>query len=524
MARIEGIETIGDIVRHHGRLHPHKIALIFQGERIDYQSLDARSNQIAHALLAAGIKPGQRIAHFGKNSADYFALVFAAAKIGAVLVGINWRLSPAEARYILIDSESRLLFSDRDMPPLLEADDQADNEPCRSILIGAGDESGLMAFYRPHAKSDPQIAVDDDAVLYQMYTSGTTGHPKGAEITHKGVLLPRQMDDLIDAREWHRWTGDEVQLVQAPVFHLTGNVWAMIGLYVGATLVVHRDFDMDRIFDDIEREKISHAIFVPAMLMAMVQHPRAKTTDYQSLVAIYYGASPIPLDLLRHALSLFQSDFIQLYGMTEISGSATYLPAADHDPSGDNPRMRSAGKPFPWARIKIIDELGQSLPPHQVGEVLIKTDTVMRGYWKRPDATQAVLSDGWFHTGDAGLLDEDGYLYIHDRIKDMIISGGENIYPAEVESCLFAHPGIRDVAVIGVPSPQWGEAVKAIVVSDDPSLEAEDVIAFARAQIAGFKCPRSVDFITALPRNASGKILKRDLRAPYWDQQDRQVN
>lgn len=526
MAEIEGIATIGDIPRHYGRMTPEKTAIVFEGERISWSSLDRHANRIANRLIEAGLAPGDHVAHFGKNTAAYFALLFGVAKAGGVLVGINWRLTPEELAYIVADSEARFLFADEGLTDIADHA-RTGLAKLETIVALNGRALGwpaLADWLSAASDRDPDIAVAPSDVLFQMYTSGTTGRPKGAEITHEAVLIPRRMDALIPDRDWHRWTGEEVQLVQAPVFHLTGNVWAMIGLYVGATIVVHRDFDIERIFADIAGERISHAIFVPAMLGAMLQHPALGKTDFSSLKTIYYGASPIPLALLQRAVAVFRADFVQLYGMTEISGSATYLPPSDHDPSADNPRMRSAGKPFPWAEIRILDAEGRDVPAGSVGEVAIRAQTIMKGYWKRPEATAEVLRDGWFLTGDAGYLDGDGYLYIHDRVKDMIISGGENIYPAEVESCLYAHPDVLDVAVIGVPSEKWGEDVKALVVRrPGAELDADTLIAHARTHIAAYKCPRSVDFVDSLPRNASGKILKRELRKRYWQGRDRLV-
>lgn len=527
MPAFDEIETVGDIVRAYGRDRPDKTAIVFEGERLSYAELDRRSSRVANTLIAAGLKPGGRVAHLGKNTLAYFELLFGVAKAGGVMVGINWRLAPPEVRFILEDADAHILFADE---ALFSVADEAlkGRGGIEQAIALDGDHAGWLAFadWRDAADdADPRVAVDPGDVVFQMYTSGTTGHPKGAEITHFAAVAPRGRDHMIAEGEgWHRWTGEEVQLVQAPVFHLTGNVWALIGLAAGAALVVHQEFDIARILADIEGEGITHAIFVPAMMLAILQHPRAAETDYSRLKTIYYGASPIPLDLLRKAVAVFGADFIQLYGMTEIGGSATWLPPGAHDPAGENPRMRSAGKPFPWAEIKIVGPQGEALPPGAVGEVAIRIDTLMRGYWKRPEATEQSIREGWFFTGDAGYLDSDGFVYIHDRVKDMIISGGENIYPAEVESALFGHPAVKDVAVIGVPSEKWGEEVKAVVVAKPGAEVGEaDLIAYARERIAGYKCPKSVDFVEALPRNATGKLLKRELRKPYREAAERKA-
>lgn len=502
------LETLDDVIRHHAQTRPDATAIVFEGTRLSYGELDRRASGVAQALIAAGIGPGDRVAHLGRNTAAYFELLAGIARARAVIVGINWRLSPEEVAYILDDSEARLLFADDDLADLAKGSTLAGAETLIRL-----DDPGFAAWRDSAPADDPGLEPRSDEVLFQMYTSGTTGHPKGAEITHYGVIGPRWREDEIPDAEWETLTDDAVQLVQAPVFHLTGNAWACIGLYAGATLVVHRDFDPGRILRDIEQERITHAIFVPAMFLALLQHPELGTVDLSSLRRVYYGAAPAPLDLICRAMQALGCDFVQVYGMTEIGGSGTYLPPADHDPEGRSPRMRSVGKPYPWVEIRILDPDGRDLPPGEIGEVALRTDMLMTGYWKRPEATADRIRDGWFLTGDAGSLDAEGYLYIHDRVDDMIISGGENIYPAEVENCLFSHPGVADAAVVGAPSERWGETVRAFVVrrpGDDAT--ADDIIAHARAHIAHYKCPSEVVFVDALPRNAAGKVLRRELR------------
>jgi fatty-acyl-CoA synthase len=285
------------------------------------------------------------------------------------------------------------------------------------------------------------------------------------------------------------------------------------------------EFTPDGLFDAIETGGVTRFFIVPAALHILLQHPRCASVDYSRLKYILYGAAPIPLELLRECIKTFGCEFIQNYGMTETTGTIVMLPPEDHDPNG-NPRMRSAGKALPGVELKIVDGDGNILPVGEVGEVVTRSSNNMIGYWNLPDATTKTLTtDGWVYTGDAGYLDEDGYLFIHDRVKDMIISGGENVYPAEVESAIYGHPAVLEVAVIGVPDDKWGEAVKAVCVpKPGTTIDPDDVISWARERIAGFKAPKTIDIIEALPRNASGKILRKDLRAPYWAGRDRQVN
>jgi acyl-CoA synthetase (AMP-forming)/AMP-acid ligase II len=285
------------------------------------------------------------------------------------------------------------------------------------------------------------------------------------------------------------------------------------------------EYDPAQALDLIQNYNISKIFMVPAAIQIMLNHPKVGEVDFSRLKYITYGASPIPLELMKAAMERFGCGFVQMYGMTETSGTIVTLEPEDHVPEG-SPKMRSVGKPLPGVEIKIIDEAGQEVQAGTVGEIATRSVRNMRGYWNNPEASAKTIdADGWLRTGDAGYIDADGYLYIHDRVKDMIISGGENIYPAEVENAVYSHPKVVDVAVIGVPDARWGEAVKAcVVVKPGETLTEAEVIAFAREHIAGYKCPKSVDFIAALPRNASGKILRRELRAPYWKGRDRAVN
>jgi acyl-CoA synthetase (AMP-forming)/AMP-acid ligase II len=355
-------------------------------------------------------------------------------------------------------------------------------------------------------------------VVIQLYTSGTTGRPKGVQITHANLLTA-----LAAAKEWWPAKQSDVGLQCLPQYHLAGVIVGYVGLAAGCRSVVVREVNPGEILQLIPSEQVTMALFVPAVLRLLLQAPGCRQTDFSSLRHIVYCASPIPLDLLREALATFRCDFGQFYGMTE-THPVTYLPPEDHDPSG-NPRMRSCGRLLSVAETKVVDELGRWLPPGQVGEIICRSQQIMKGYWNLPDETAKTIRGGWLHTGDAGYFDADGYLYIYDRIKDMIVSGGENVYPAEVESALFGHPAVADVAVIGVPDARWGEAVKAIIVrTPGTDVTTEELILFARERIAGYKLPKSIDFLDALPRTPTGKILKRELRAPYWQGRERQVN
>jgi len=521
------MRTLGDVARYHAEARPSEVAFSFEGRDTSFAAFDRHTNQVAAALVAAGLSTGDRIAYVGKNSDHYFELLIGAAKAGVVTTPIGWRLAAAEIAYIVGDSEAKIVFVGPELIGHIES--VAAELTDRPLVVamepaGAGEHPTFEAWRDAQSDTDAHKPVATSDIAIQLYTSGTTGRPKGAMLTHDNLLAMRR-EAAANPLDWNRWGPEDVSLVAMPVAHIGGTGWGLVGLLNGAKGVVAREFDPFKVLDYIERDRISKMFMVPAALQIVVRQPRAREVDYSRLTHILYGAAPIPLDLLRECMEVFGCGFVQQYGMTETTGTVVYLPPEDHDPAG-NTRMRAAGLPMPGVEIKVIDEAGTSVPTGTVGEVAIRSPANMAGYWKLADATAKTIdTEGWLRTGDAGYLDEDGYLFIHDRVKDMIISGGENIYPAEVESAVYGHPHVAEVAVIGVPDDKWGEAVKA-VVAPKPGVtpDADDIIAFARTRIAGFKAPKSVDFVAALPRNPSGKILRRELRAPYWEGRERQVN
>ena len=359
--------------------------------------------------------------------------------------------------------------------------------------------------------------------MLQLYTSGTTGNPKGAVLTNRNLFALRVPSEEAN-QPWSHFDEDEAILVCMPCAHIGGTGLGIIAVSSGIRAIVQAEFTPDGVLDGFDKG-ITRLFIVPAALQMVVQHPRAKTTDMSGVKYVMYGAAPIPLDLLREAVKTIPAaGFLQCYGMTETTGTVAMLPPEDHDLDGD-PRMKSAGRAVPGAQLKVIGEDGEELPRGEVGELICKSPSNMQQYWNLPDATREALAGGWMHTGDAAFMDEDGYVFIQDRIKDMINSGGENVYPAQVESAIYGHPAVAEVAVIGVPDDHWGEAVKACVVPrPGAEIDPADIIAWTRERVAGFKVPKSIDVIDALPRNAGGKILRRELRAPYWDGRERQVN
>jgi acyl-CoA synthetase (AMP-forming)/AMP-acid ligase II len=527
-SQVAAEETIAGIVRGHAQSQPDAMAFTFGAEVMSFGELEQGGNRAANGLIALGVKRGERIAYFGKNTHLYFELLLGALKIGAVMTPVNWRLAAPEITYVLNNCQARVLFVGDGFAATIEALRPGLDHVETVIGIDAAD--GDLLDYRTwrdgFADVDPQIVVEPNDDALQLYTSGTTGNPKGAVMTNASLTSSRANDSPdIELRAWQVTNPDEVTLLAMPCFHISGTGTGLGTMANGSGSIVLPEYDPTKALELIERFNISRIFMVPAAIQIMLNHPRVGEVDFSRLKIITYGASPIPLDLMRAAMDQFGCGFVQMYGMTETSGTIVALDPEDHDPAG-SPRMRSVGTPLQGVEIKIIDEQGNELGPREVGEIATRSSKNMKGYWNNPDATAATIdSQGWLRTGDAGYLDEDGYLYIHDRVKDMIISGGENVYPAEVENAVFSHPYIADVAVIGVPDEKWGEAVKAcVVLKPGKSLTEAEVIAHARTHIAGYKCPKSVDFIDVLPRNSSGKVLRRELRAPYWEGRTRAVN
>jgi long-chain acyl-CoA synthetase len=519
-------KTIADIPTTFARTQPNEIAFSFEGRDTTFAEFDRHTNQVAHALIASGVKKGERICYLGKNSDHYFELFLGATKMGAVMTPVGWRLAPPEIAYIVNDSGAPMFFVGPEFAGAAKKVLEGAPKVHRTIAMeGGAPEWECFEAWRDAQPSTPAAAsLLPDDIAIQLYTSGTTGRPKGAMLKHSNFVETHKIMKAADI-DWNTWSTDDVSLVAMPVAHIGGSGWGLMGLRNGAKNVVAREFDPGKVLDFIANERVSKIFLVPAAIQIVLRDSRARSTDYSRMKHLGYGASPIPLDLLREAVEVFGCGFAQMYGMTETTGTIVALSPADHD-LGGNPRMRSAGKPLPGVEVRIIDDAGDPLGPNEVGEIATRSPWNMAGYWNLPEATAKTIDkDGWLRTGDAGFIDEDGYVYIHDRVKDMIISGGENIYPAEVESAIYGHPDVADVAVIGVPDEKWGEAVKAMVVpKQGKSPDPQEIIAFARTRIAAFKLPKSVEFIEALPRNASGKILRRELREPFWAGKTRRVN
>ena len=520
------IKTMADVTRVHAAGRGDKVALRQDDRSWTYAQLDEEANRVANRLAEAGVGSQDRIAFLDKNAAEYFTFLFGGAKVNAVTVAVNWRLAPPEMEYILNNARARVLLVGAEFLDHLE---QMNLETVDTVVV-IGDAEGHTSYadwIADAPTTDPGVASAWDDTCYQLYTSGTTGLPKGVELTNRNffTMLPAA------APEW-RFDENSVNLVAMPLFHIAGSGWGVAGLFGGASTVLMRDVDPAEVLRIIEEDRITNCLLVPAVLQFLLMMPNIDSTDFSSLRMMVYGASPITEEVLVGSMKAMGCEFAQAYGLTETTGGITILRPADHDPGGPKAHLlRSAGEPWGDVELRIVDaETLQDLPDGEVGEVWCRSIQNMAGYFANDKATAEAFPEGkdadglgWFRTGDAGYL-QDGYLFIHDRVKDMIVSGGENIYPAEIENVLMAHPEIADVAVIGVPSEKWGETVKAIVTPAPDTDPGEDhLIEYCRERLAHYKCPTSVDRMDTIPRNPSGKILKTELRKPYWEGHDRMV-
>ena len=512
-------QTIQELFEWRFERTPKSVAHKFLDRETTYEELNIYSNQIANGLISLGCKPDSRIAYYGKNSDYFFEFLIGTLKSNTVAVGVNWRLAPPEVSYVLNDSKSEVLFVGEEFYPII--DQILEDLPnVKKVIAVDGNHTKYEDFISwrdsQESASTGLKSSDQDDIL-QLYTSGTTGHPKGVQLTNRNFAAANEsIDGIVPFEE------GTTNLVCMPGYHVAGTNWGIWGYIFGCRNIIIADIDPGLILELIEQEKIRSTLFVPAVILFLISHPNALSTDFSSLNFVLYGASPIADDTIIKAKEIMQCDLFQVYGLTETTGAITIMMPEDHDPKRG--KLRSCGKALKGVELKVVDENGKELKTGEIGQVISKSDLNMKGYWNKPDATKESIVDGWFYSGDAGYFDEENYLFIHDRVKDMIVSGGENIYPAEVENALMSHEKILDAAVVGIPDEKWGEAVKAFVVLSDSSLDEDQIISYTRTKIAGYKCPRSINLISELPRNPSGKILRRELRDPYWEGIDRKVS
>lgn len=504
--------TLDASARRHAGARPGKVAVICEDREISFLRLHLDSNRMARALLGEGVHAGDRVAYLGYESEFPYGLALACAKIGAVFVPVNWRLTEPEIDHVLRDSGAVAVFAElaflakiTQLRPLL---------PALRIVVGLDGPGGqcpsLRGWLGDAPEEDLRHAARPDDPVIQIYTSGTTGMPKGVVLAHRSFYtLPRAVGDQGD--DWIDWRADDVSLISLPGFGIAGLGWFMHGFAVGATNVVMRMWVSEEAVRLIHDKSVTITFVAPAMLRLMLDEPGAKPEAFKSLRKVSYGAAPISPGLLRESLASFGCDFAQIYASTETGSVAACLPPSEHVPGGK--LLESAGKACPGNELKVIDGDGVALPPGEVGQVCVRTPAHMVGYWDNPEATAMTLADGWVRMGDAGYLDEDGYLFLADRINDTIITAGQNIYPAEVEKAICGHPAVADAGVVGVPHALWGEAVRAFVVPRaGECVTPRQLTLFLRGRVADYKIPAHWEFVAQLPRNPGGKILRRVLR------------
>ena len=507
---------LGEIVSHNALISPNVSATSQDGSDTTWRELDEFSNQIACGLLVEGAVPGTRIAYLGKTTDVAFQIMHGVAKARCIFTAVNWRLAPPEVAFVLNDACAEFLFIEEEFLPL--AEDLPSNSgqlSNRHIVIGRQAKHGGQAFQHwrdanPTHRVDLEILPKD--VVLQLYTSGTTGNPKGALMTHEYVMNVGKTWYACEEDVFSMRPGEE-HLNYLPIFHNSG---AISGHYApfsrGCGIVILPDLDLDLVIDYLDKRSIPQVSGPPTMLQMFLSHPRANSVDFTKIRYVVYGGAPMPIPLRDRLVELFGGcRFAQGYGATEALSIATLSPE-DHEIESE--RLKSVGRAMAGVEIKIVDPHGAEVPAGDVGEIVVRSPTMALGYWNLPEATAKAFQDGWYFTGDGGYLDEDGYLFLKERIKDMIISGGENIYPGEVENVLYAHPSVDSAAVVGVADEKWGEVPLAfIVVKDGQSFDPEGLNSYLALRLAKYKQPKFYELIDEMPVNQSGKILKKELRS-----------
>jgi len=496
------VYTLADVIRKRAAATPEAIALAEAGRLTSFAELDRRSSQVARALQAKEVGPGDRVVYIGASGPEFAEVMYGAAKIRAIFTAVNNRLSAREVLAILADAEPRVVVTDAAAAVLVAGFDGA-------VLVTDG---GYQSWRDAAPAEDPGEVAGPDETALLLYTSGTTGAPKGVELTGRnlGCALHELHTGIeLDTRS--------VCAAPIPFFHIAGLGMLLAANLNGGNLLLEQAPDMAGVLRLLVERQVTHAVLVPTVLQRLLALPEARTTDWSTLSYVVYGASPIPLPVLQAATEVIGCKFLQSYGLTESTGGFTLLGPADHVPAAEfEHRLRSAGRPMAGSPVRVVDPVTlRDCPPGQRGEVIVSGSRVMKGYWRKPEqSAEVLLPGGWLRTGDGGSFDADGYLYLHDRLKDMIVTGGENVYPVEVESVLTGHPAVAEVAVVGVPSSAWGESPWAVVVLSPGACVSEaELIAWTRDRLAHFKCPAGVTFVPALARTASGKLQKQAIRA-----------
>lgn len=520
------MSSLPQIIRHTVQLHGDCIATRYGDRSKTWRQLQERVARLAAGLHSLGIQEGDRVAILALNSDRYYEFYFGVAWAGAVFVPVNTRLAPAEFVHWLNDSGSKVVFVDDTFLPAIEQiSDQLESIE-QLVYLGDGDlPEGYVGFEQlvaDHAAIVPATRGGDD-LAGLFYTGGTTGKSKGVMLSHRNLAV-----NVLQTLPYIGIEHDDVLLHAAPMFHIADGIFCLIGATLGCTNVIVPAFEPELVLRTMQEKEVTAALLVPTMINMTVNYPGVADFDLSKLSQLTYGASPMPEAVIMKAMEVIPHvKLYQAYGQTEAAPIITVMGPEYHTTSGPLAgNLHGAGRAVAGVDLAIFDESGNRLPPGEVGEICLRGDNVMLGYWNLPEQTARALRDGWLHTGDGGRLSEEGMLFIVDRVKDMIVSGGENVYSSETEQAIYQHPAVAECAVIGIPHDEWGEQVHAIVVlKPGASLGERELIDHCKTLIAGYKCPGSITFRDEpLPLSGAGKILKKDLRAPFWKGQDRNVN
>ncbi len=512
------VRTLGEFIEYHARSTPDRRALVWRDRNVSFAEYDAVANRIANGLLERGVEAGDRVGFLGLNSPDFYFALIGTAKTRAAFTVFNWRLAIPELAQLIADSGARLTIVERGLEDMWTAALAACGRTIETIWIDEAET--LDAHFASQPATKPELFISEEDTAIQLYTSGTTGLPKGVMLTHGGFNRMRLCEHLEPA---FQWDADDIFINPLPNFHLLSIGIAFQCLYNGVAVSIVRQFDPATVLATIERDQPTLLTLTPTMIQMLLDHPSAAGTDFSSVRLTLYAGSPISLGLIKRAIAIMPGKFMQFYGATEHGGAASILRPDEHD-LDDEAKLQSCGRPLPLIEFRIVDGADNEVADGEPGELLIRAPAITSGYWNQPEAAAKVLHNGWYRSGDVARRDAEGLYYIVDRVKDMIVSGGENIYSAEVENALSTHPGVGAVAVIGVPDPRWGEAVMACIIpKPGTALDENSVLAHARERLAGYKVPKSVTFMDSFPLVPSGKVSKKDLRAPYWESVGRGV-
>jgi long-chain acyl-CoA synthetase len=520
------MDTVRDLVVRNAWRFPDKTAFVFEDRKLTFSQVDTRANRLANAWKKMGVRKGDRVAVFLDNSNEYCEILLAAAKAGVLLCTVNSKLKAGELTYIMEDSESSVLIFGEKYRGVIEAARGKWSYAKQFICVGddPGDDVAYHELMEHESDLPPATRIDEEDPLYLIYTSGTTGRPKGVVLTHMNVF-----QNAVSSCLGLGVVPSDVNINVCPLAFVAGSVFQTIShFFQGATSVTMDGFSPKKFLETVQKEKVTFTFIVPTMLIMLIEHPEIEKYDLSSLRTIVYGGAPMPVDRLKKAMKIFGPILYQGYGLTEVSGNVCLLRKEDHKLDGTKKvvgRLASCGREHSNHKLRVFNERGQEVAPGEVGEIAYFGDSLMREYWKQPTETAASIRDGWFYTGDMATVDEEGYMYIVDRKKDIIISGGANISSKEVENAIYEHPAVLEAAVVGVPDDMWGEAVKAVVVlKPGASLTERELIDFCEERMAGYKKPKSVDFVDSLPKNPNDKIMKHAIRDRYWKGQERKVH